>query len=508
MKGRRRERDGRGHVEEQLRGRISAFESWRARDRARIADLEREVVEARLESAGARAEVAELRAEVETMRRTLSYYQNSNTPPSAASLEHKRRKREVRLARERGELPPHKRPGGRPGHRGTSRRHAPTETERHRVGRGPCECGGRMEVTTAVRDIIDIPPPRPTETRHHVESATCADCGHVRRADSGLPASGSYGRGVIAAATSYFASINTYAGIALIMLEVHGIHMSKATVMRMVDGVATALEPEADDIVERIRESPHVHVDETSFPSSGRTHWTWVLLHGKLVAVVFSPSRGSLVLDMHLAGFRGVVITDGYVVYRVFDAGGMHQQCWAHELRAVEHAARMHGGRLPELHAALLALYRRARDTAVAPCPELRRAMEADMASLLDGYGGADAELERAVARLRRALPRLFAFCEHAGVAPTNNAAERALRHVVVRRKVSGQLKGGRGGGQAHVDPPDVLPDVEGHGEERGGRGHACGLGADLILTRHPILYMGHYELFLGEDSCSHEHNA
>ncbi len=47
------------------------------------------------------------------------------------------------------------------------------------------------------------------------------------------------------------------------------------------------------------------------------------------------------------------------------------------------------------------------------------------------------------MARLRRTAPQMFAFCEHAGVAPTNNAAERELRDVVVRRKVSGQLKGG-----------------------------------------------------------------
>ncbi len=47
------------------------------------------------------------------------------------------------------------------------------------------------------------------------------------------------------------------------------------------------------------------------------------------------------------------------------------------------------------------------------------------------------------MARLRRALPRMFAFCEHVGVKPTNGVAERALRHGVVRRKTGGQLKWG-----------------------------------------------------------------
>ncbi len=76
-------------------------------------------------------------------------------------------------------------------------------------------------------------------------------------------------------------------------------------------------------------------------------------------------------------------------------------------------------------------------------------------------------ELARAVARFRRAAPRMFAFCEHADVAPTNNAAGRTLRHVIVRRL-----------GQAHVNPPDVLPHMEG----RGLGDHARSPGADLIL--------------------------
>jgi len=41
-------------------------------------------------------------------------------------------------------------------------------------------------------------------------------------------------------------------------------------------------------------------------------------------------------------------------------------------------------------------------------------------------------------------MPHLFVFLERAGVEPTNNTSERALRHVVVSRKISGQIKGGR----------------------------------------------------------------
>ena len=71
--------------------------------------------------------------------------------------------------------------------------------------------------------------------------------------------------------------------------------------------------------------------------------------------------------------------------------------------------------------------------------------MDAELSKLLDGRGG-DGELGRVVAMLRRAMPDFLAFCEFEGVAPTNNAAERALRHVVTRRKTGGQPRGARRG--------------------------------------------------------------
>ena len=243
---------------------------------------------------------------------------------------------------------------------------------------------------------------------------------------------------------SYLYARMPVARIAAEMLDVHGVAMSKATVLRIRDSVADAPGPEAECIWDVIRSAPHVHVDETGFPSSGESHWAWAAVHMAYVGVEFAKSRCSQVLDVILHGFVGVAITNGHPAYNRFDAGGMHQRCWAHELRAVEHAARMHGGGLPGLHADLLSLYRAARDTAVAPCAELRRAMEDALESLLDRHDdGGGRELARAVARLRRAAPQMFAFCEHAGVAPTNNAAERAIRDVVVRRKISSQLKGG-----------------------------------------------------------------
>ena len=74
----------------------------------------------------------------------------------------------------------------------------------------------------------------------------------------------------------------------------------------------------------------------------------------------------------------------------------------------------------------------------------LRHTMNQTLSDILDRYRGTGGKrLQKLVARLDRRLPFLFTFLEYLGVEPTNNSSERALRYVVVFRKISGQIKGG-----------------------------------------------------------------
>jgi hypothetical protein len=48
-------------------------------------------------------------------------------------------------------------------------------------------------------------------------------------------------------------------------------------------------------------------------------------------------------------------------------------------------------------------------------------------------------------ARMLKHLESLFTFVTEPGVPPTNNAAERSLRHLVVARKISGRTRSAQG---------------------------------------------------------------
>ncbi len=64
--------------------------------------------------------------------------------------------------------------------------------------------------------------------------------------------------------------------------------------------------------------------------------WVWTIAYEKNIAIIMNKSRGAYVMDAYMDKFD-VAVTDGYPVYARFDPGGMHQRCWVHKLRAVNH---------------------------------------------------------------------------------------------------------------------------------------------------------------------------
>ncbi len=79
--------------------------------------------------------------------------------------------------------------------------------------------------------------------------------------------------------------------------------------------------------------------------------------------------------------------------------------------------------------------------------PRLRYAMNHAIQDMIDEYRDRrrdDPDMPRVLGKIQRQqVPCMFAFLEHQDAGPTNNASERALRHMVVLRKIIGQTKGG-----------------------------------------------------------------
>ena len=220
--------------------------------------LERMVLALEEENVALGSKIGELLAAVgqgdraiERLEKLLKYYTNPNTPPSANSLEWKEEKRQKRG---QGEDAPAGKRGGKAGHPGVSRRHAPERTVRHRFGRKregrrlvpdvACGCGGRMEVVARrVRDITEI---RITseETRHVTGVARCA-CGRTEEAPNDLPARGNFGRRFVGPVSEIRAGRVPLGGIARAAGAITGVRISESTVNNIVARASDAVRPEA-----------------------------------------------------------------------------------------------------------------------------------------------------------------------------------------------------------------------------------------------------------------------
>ena len=144
---------------------------------------------------------------------------------------------------------------------------------------------------------------------------------------------------------------------------------------------------------------------------------------------------------------QAVVVSDRYAAYAHIPAQ-QRQLCWAHLLRDFARIAERQGlpGRIGAklLGAGCVLLFRWREQGKPAQAFEpvqrrIRRALEQGAGQALCRRTAATCE------HLLRSWASLWTFLRRAEVAPTNNDAERALRPVVLKRKISGPTRSRRG---------------------------------------------------------------
>jgi transposase len=188
-------------------------------------------------------------------------------------------------------------------------------------------------------------------------------------------------------------------------------------------------------------------LDETRYPREGAGNWAWVVVTPKVVQYSLLPSRARYVAH-ELIGKQpiGTVVSDRYAVYDYVDAA-KRQVCWAHLLRDFKRIGQRKGqaGRIGRgLLGAGYVLFRwREQGKSAAQFEPLQRRIKR-----LLTQGSAQTQCTRTAktcANLLKLWPALWAFVEDKGIPPTNNEAERALRALVLKRKISGPTRSRRG---------------------------------------------------------------
>ena len=399
-------------------------------------------------------QVAALRAEVEELKRIAGRgSHNSSMPPSSDPPMTRQQRRA--LARERAKASLRK-PGGQPGHEGKVREMAAPERVDERFEHLPEECLGCGHCFDGTEERLDepliqqkweLPAIRPLVFEHRLHRLACPGCGKAMVAE--LPA------GVSASAFGprLEAHIATLAGVfrlsrrqvADVVREMLAVPISVGAVDKTIMRMSRVLADPWAELREAVQQAEVVHADETGWRLRGAQQWLW-LAAASLYACYRIDSSRSQAAAKELLGedFGGLVISDRYAGYHFLDV--LQQQlCWAHVIRQLVEMSERSGAsgklgrKLVEAAREVIGAHRAylegGHDLAWLAA-ELQPHRERIRALLDQGTRGRHRKTADFCAGLLDEYEALWTFCEVEGVDPTNNAAERAVRHAVIMRKI------------------------------------------------------------------------
>jgi transposase len=348
-------------------------------------------------------------------------------------------------------------------HNTSRKRMTPTRQERHALEQCPeCQYELHGESVDYTREVIELPPPQAVEViEHQVVKRWCPCCQAWRSPHLDL-AGQVFGQGRIgvriAALVVY---LRTKLRLPIRQIQeylrtVHTLELSSGEIVELTHTVRRELQPEMDTLLEEVQASTVVHGDETGWRENGQNGYVWGFLGVDplpLYYFVYHQSRASRIpqgiLGLH---FPGHLISDFYAGYNVIR--GPHQRCWVHLLRDLHELKQAHA-EMPEVLtwvANVRELYDEGKTWVQehptptdAECQEKYDDLLARACALGEQYALTEHPCRTLAKRILRHQDELFQYVLHPGVPADNNLAERALRPLVIMRKISGGSRSAEG---------------------------------------------------------------
>ncbi|MCA1666301.1 MAG: IS66 family transposase, partial [Thermomicrobia bacterium] len=338
------------------------------------------------------------------------------------------------------------------------RRMEPTCQMLHALDHCP-QCGGPLAGGSVKRrrEVIEVPLIPAVVTEHLFVERCCPHCRtrHTPAVDLAGEVVGKqrFGIGLV----SLIATLREEARLPVATIQwylktFHALCVSGGAIIDVLHQVAAHGARIMATIQEEIRGSPVAHMDETGWREDGVNGYLWTCCTP--TARYFARgSRGGAMVDALLGeDFAGVLVSDFYVGYQHYP--GVKQKCWAHLLRDVHDLRVAH----PD-DAAVVAWAAGVHDVYARAVAWKQTHAAADTGARQEASDRFTAEL-RAIyvpciaaqvpqrtlsARMAKHLNELFVFVREPAVPPDNNEAERALRHPVTSRKISGGTRSAAG---------------------------------------------------------------
>lgn len=391
------------------------------------------------------SEVKELRAEVRQLRRRLG-----DPDPPTASPGHETPAQEAKRARK---TPTKKRKrGGQKGHKRHQRTLVPIENCDDVYSLHPTECrrcGKQLagdDPEPIRHQVFELPEIRLHVTEYQRHRLHCECCGITTCAElpDGVPTGQSGPRLVMFVALLMAMFRQSKSRVSLFCETLLGHHMSPGLVVKLQNQATSSLRPCYDELASKLPEQNVVYADETGTRQQNNNAWIWTTVASKFtVFTVRLTKAASVIKELLGETFPGVVVSDRAKTYHWVSR---HQWCWAHLKRDFEKMSDREGEagkigqRLLDATHKLFHYCHRIRDGTISPRGFYRQISilraEAESA-LAAGRVCADQSTAATCRELHDRFENLWVFQYHDGVEPTNNTAERSLRHAVIWKQLS-----------------------------------------------------------------------
>lgn len=344
--------------------------------------------------------------------------------------------------------------GGQPGHEGKTRKLVPIEQvkESHDIRPGVCrQCGKELEGedTEPYRhQVTEIPPTVAEVFEYRLHTLSCSACGCDTCAElpPGVP-TGAFGprlQAMVSLLTGRYRLSKR--DTAEVMDDFFQAKISLGSVTTQEHRTSEALSDVVAEAREYVKEQSVVHMDETGWYENNQKAWLWVAATSLVSVFLIRSSRGGKVAKEMLGeDFSGILNSDRWSAYNwlpVFQ----RQLCWSHLVRDFQ-AFVERGGESQPIGEALLSQsdqmfewWQRVRDgtMTLTTFENKMKPIQQQVGDLL--RQGTTCSHSKTAGTCRDILKReaaLWTFVHMAGVEPTNNLAERQVRHGVRWRKVS-----------------------------------------------------------------------
>ena len=240
-----------------------------------------------------------------------------------------------------------------------------------------------------------------------------------------------------------------------------GLQVTPGGLANLLHRAARDATPAYEALREQVRNAPVVTADETGWRVGAGSHWLWAAVTPTTTVYAICAGRGFEDAQAVLgADFDGVLVRDGWVVYRRY-TNGEHQTCLQHLRRRCEHLLEDHphcgwAAQVQDTLQAGLALRdrRNAGSLSAHGLATARGRLLAQLSRLIDNPPPHD-DAERFAAHLASEFGAIFTFLWDPSVDATNWRAEQAIRPAVVIRKVCGGNRTRKG-----ADTQQVLASV------------------------------------------------